>query len=92
MNDHDAKNLQCWIPISLSKHTDEVNVWVSNTNSLDEERAHVGELEKLCLEMHDEVLGFSVVPHVIVLLSLVFIDADGMKAYHFAHYQENYTR
>ena len=42
--------------------------------------------------MNYEILGLPIIPNVIVLFSLVFIDSNGMKSDNFTYNKENYTR
>ena len=88
-NDH---NLQSWLEVSRSKEAHEVNVGETDEHGLDEQSAHVAEVEELGLQVHDEVLGFSIVPDVGVHVRDSFVTGDWFEMDYFTQYEEKNSR
>lgn len=89
MDCHNNEDLHSWVEVSWSKHTHEIQISESNDDSLNEERAHVTEVEELSLQVHDEILGLAVVPHIGVHIGHSLITCDWFKTNQFTEDEEN---
>lgn len=92
MKGNDSNDSSCWREVSWSKYSDEVEVTETNNTSLHEQWAHVTEVEELSLQMHNEILRLSIIPHILVLFSYILISSDWMEFHHFTKDKESNSR
>lgn len=85
----DDDDLHRWGEVSRSEHVQEVHLAEADDAGLHEEGAHVAEVEELRLQVHDEVLGLAVIPHVGVHVRHGLVTGDRLEPDQFTENEEN---
>ena len=89
VEDHYQEQRQRWSPVPVSENVDPIEVGETNENGLHEQGAKVGELEILGLQVHHEVLRLSVIPDVVIVVTLVLVHRHWIHGDNFAHNEED---